>query len=88
MGVDDFGASGAANDFGDAGGDEGGAGLFESGGLFDEPAPAIDASSTAAKKTPTRPVLISIVLNLFGPFFGLFLGPFSVPFSAFFRALF
>ena len=51
MSVDnDFGAS---NDFGDAGGDEGG-GLFESGGLFDEPAPAIDASSTA-KKTPTRP---------------------------------
>ena len=52
MGDDGFGGSGGGEDgFGaaDAGGE-----LFESGGLFDEPAPAIDASSSV-RKTPTRP---------------------------------
>ena len=44
MGDDGFGGSGGGDDFG--GGDAGGE-LFESGGLFDEPAPAIDASRDA-----------------------------------------
>ena len=53
MGDDGFGGSGGGGEDGFGGGDAGGE-LFESGGLFDEPAPAIDASSSV-RKTPTRP---------------------------------